>query len=528
MSNGGEARGRGPELAYRHKLDRDKAHEAFSQVPHSLEAEQALLGQLLYDPALFEKVPETLQGSHFYLSLHGELFDSISAAFACGLSIEAIAITEEFRGHPGFKELGGLQYLTDMVEKAPPQFAMTGYADVIIDLANRRALMTLALDIAAGASAADPAVGPVPVAQMVEELESALLKMSAPSRREQLSSLASAAAGVVDYLEDDGQPVGVVSGLAPMDAQLGPLLGGDLLLLGGRPSMGKSAVSLALALNVGAPHLAAILNGLDVDSSRAPKGVIEIHGEMSWNEGGKGGQTARRHICDVGFHLYGRDFPTYKALRARDVTAAQREMVREVAGMFRGIPIVGLKRTGITLGSLRSMVRRQTAAWAREGIELGLVVVDHAGLIRDDNPRSGRYEAQTNIAIGAKELAGDVGAPFVVLLQLSREVERRDDKRPQLSDLRDSGAWEENADAVVFAYRDAYYAAREEEPERTGSAQSDMDYAEWDARRRSQDIELILGKVREGEAGGTAKVWGDLAYNAIRGSRPDFIKGALL
>jgi replicative DNA helicase len=491
-----------------------------------MEAEQALLGLLLYDPEHFQRVPEQLKGAHFFEPFHGALFDSIASAFACGLTIEPVAIAEEFRGSPAFKELGGMGYLIDLVDQAPAPFGLEGYAKVIADLSHRRDLMRLALDIAAGASGADPAVGAVPVAQMVEALEAACLKITAPNRRETLTTLAEAAAGVVDYIDDDETPAGVMTGLAPLDAHLGPLLPGDLILLGGRPSMGKSAVSLAQALNVAAPQLADMLNGRDYDG-RPPMGVIEIHGEMSWNavdsQGrNRGGQTARRHICDVGFHLYGRDFPTYKALRARDVTAAQKEMVREVAAMFRGLPIVGLKRTGITVGSLRSLVRRQKVEWARQGIGLGLVVVDHAGLIRDDNPRSGRYEAQTNIAIGSKELADDVGAPMIVLLQLSRDVERRDDKRPQLADLRDSGAWEENADMVVFAYRDAYYAAREEEPE------GDLDWAQWDARRRSPDIDLICGKVREGEAGGAAKVWGDLAYNAIRSSRPEHIKGELL
>jgi replicative DNA helicase len=135
--------------------------------------------------------------------------------------------------------------------------------------------------------------------------------------------------------------------------------------------------------------------------------------------------------------------------------------------------------------------------------------------MRADGRVSGRYEAQTEIAIGLKELADELQVPILALVQLSREIERRDDKRPQLSDLRDSGAWEENADAVLFVYRDAYYAAREAEPDDNG-----LGWNEWDKRRKSKEIELILGKLREGDAGKSAKVWGDLPHNAIRGTDP--------
>jgi replicative DNA helicase len=183
-----------------------------------------------------------------------------------------------------------------------------------------------------------------------------------------------------------------------------------------------------------------------------------------------------------------------------------------------------LKRSGLKLAQLRSLVRRQTAAWARSGIELGTVVIDHVGLIHPDQTTRDRYADQTIVSNTLKELAEELGCAIIALNQMNRENERREEKRPQTHDLRDSGSWEQDADFIIGCYREAYYAQRQPEPKVTKAGKAGEDqqlaWSEWDRARRSQTIEAIVLKAREGEIG-TVKLWGDVARNAIRSAAPE-------
>jgi replicative DNA helicase len=272
----------------------------------------------------------------------------------------------------------------------------------------------------------------------------------------------------------------------------------DLIVLGGRTSMGKSAMASDIALNV----------------ATQGRGVIEINGEMSVQ------QMTRRHLTSLAFTKHGKGAPSYSAIRKRMVSREQRQMLGQAKAEFDQLPISLLQRPGLGFGALRSLVRRERAKMAREGVKLGLLIVDHAGLIKADGGGRSRYEDQTAVSNGMKELAHELGIPVMALAQLSRETEKRDNKRPALSDLRDSGAWEQDADVVIGVYRDAYYAAREPEPKDDGKPNSSSTWAEWDRRRRSKTIEAIILKAREGECT-TVELWGDMATNAIRAREPD-------
>jgi replicative DNA helicase len=498
-----------------------------AHVPANVEAEQALLGAVLYDNGALELLDVELEAHHFYEPFHQRLFKSISAALRAGFNAEPIVLAEEFRRDPAFLELGGVRYLADLVDRAPPAVNATEYARAVYELANLRALIRIsdAIGAAARQTTRTEDGDAWTSATIIEGAEKDLLSIQVTGRGRagaELVDLADAAQGVIAYVQDRTRPMGAKTGLNPVDLQLGPLMPGDLILLAGRPSMGKSAVGLATTLNVAAPQLADYLNGLEYDG-RPPRGVMEFHAEMSVDKAG-GGQVARRHLANIGYGLYGNKFPTYKQLRDKSVSVDQLEMLKNAAGNLIGVPLRSVKRTGMKLSALRAVARRQIAAWDRAGVEPGLLIIDHVGLLRPDGRVSGRYEAQTEIAIGAKELADELQIPVMALVQLSRDIERRDDKRPMLSDLRDSGAWEENADIAAFVYRDAYYAAREADVDMDADA---VAWAKLDQRRRSKLIEIIFGKVREGEAGGSAEVWGALGWNAIRGHEPDAVGGLL-
>ena len=488
----------------------DNAEDART-IPHNIELEQALLGVLLFDNETFHKIEAPLEPRHFYEPFHARLYAAVAGAISRGVAAEPFAIGQGFLGDSAFQELGGLRYLADLVDRAPPSAGAGEFAATIVDLAIRRDLMRLGADMIEAAAGAGARA-------QIEAAEAELLAMNATTRRASLVTIGDALDHMVAYIDDRSQPVGIITGLRPLDNHIGPLLPGDLIAIGARPNMGKSALATALGTNVASPQLAAHMNGVSPRDLPGARGVIAIHAEMTFGDAATGGQAVRRHLSDIGFSLYGAAFPTYRDIRDKKVSAEQRVMVIEAADYLRRLPIVGVKRTGLTLSSLRSMARRQAALWRRQEVELGLITVDHVGLMKVEDGRKDLREAQTEISHGLKELADELGCVICALIQLSRKVEDRNDKRPQISDLKESGAWEEDADVVILPYRDAYYASREKEP---NSTDQPLKWNDWDQRRKSPEVELIIGKLREGASGDSASVWADMGHNAFRGAAPE-------
>lgn len=466
-------------------------------LPASIEAEQALLGVLLYDNDAFHRL-EGVEPHHFHEPFHGRLFERIRTLIASGRLADPILMADGFTSDPAFEQLGGVRYLADLMDRAPQSQAIVDYGRVVAELAQRRDLISLGGEMANAAR--DSEIGPEAVISIAE---AGLLAMQVQTRPMKLISAAQAAADVLADLDNPAdRQAGVSTGLEPLDAHLGPLLSGDLVLLMGRPSMGKSAVAGCIALNV----------------AQAGQGVIEINGEMT------AGQMTRRHLTDLAQASFGARGPKYSDIRKRAVTLEQRQILDHAYRLIHGLPLLMIKRSGLKLSQLRSLVRRQTAAWAREGIVLGTVVIDHVGLIHPDQATRDRYADQTIVSNSLKALAEELGCPLIALNQMNRQNENRDDKRPQLSDLRDSGSWEQDADLVIGCYREAYYAQKQAEPltnkaGRAGEEQQAV-WAEWDRARRSRTVEAIVLKAREGETG-TVKLWGDVARNAIRGAAPE-------
>lgn len=468
--------------------------------PASLEAEQGLLGAVIYDNEVFHQI-EGLQAEHFHEPLHGLIWQACAELIGKGVLVDPVKLQERLMPEPAFHQLGAMGYLLDMTMQAPAHSVAVSYAPIIRDAAIRRELIKLADEVKNIAMAAPGQSG-----ELLAFIERATLAMQVTSRETTLVSAGQASARVLEALDAPiDQGGGILTGLAPLDQQLGPLLAGDLLLLMGRPSMGKSAAAECIALNI----------------AETGFGVIQINGEMTPE------QMARRHQTDVCFRLFGAKGPKYSDIRKRNVTYDQRRMLTKAHEIIEPLPLEMIKRR-LKLAQLRSIVRRQVAAWVRQDIPLGAVIVDHVGLLMADTPRLERYEAQTEISNGLKELADELQCVIIGLNQMNRENERREDKRPQLSDLRDSGSWEQDADFVIGFYREAYYASREPEPKSVGArgSKSDLSWDDWDRRRKSKTIEAIVLKAREGECG-TAELWGDVARNAIRGAPPEYDGGFL-
>lgn len=456
--------------------------------PHNLEAEQALLGCILVDNDVFTLVDGLVSPRDFFEPFHQRLFKTMSEEIRHGRLAEPALLSQYFLIDPAFEVFGGIAYLLDLLDKAPPPNRADHYAKAIRSVALRREVVRIAKDIAQRAQNEPEADGGAIMADLEREL------LAVRTGKDDLSLLSwSEVSRSVVYGMDrpDDRPI-VKLGLAKIDKMLGGAEFGDLIVLGGRPGMGKSALAAVIARMVAQQGL----------------GVAEINAEMSTM------QMGRRHLTDLAFDRYGHEAPFYRDIRNGTLNDAQRRMIAEIQHESEHMPLRMVKRTGLTLGRIRAMLMRQKMLWETMGIPLRLVVIDHVGLVAPDAGTRSRNEDQTIVSGRLKELADELGVIMLALAQLNRQVESREDKRPMLSDLRDSGSWEQDADVVLGTYRDAYYARREREPK------GDLKVADWMARCSSPYIEAIGLKVREGDVG-TAKLWASIGHNAIRDVAPD-------
>lgn len=473
------------------------------ELPNALDAEQALLGAILCDNSALAFLPSALEPTHFSEPAHQRLYARMQIMARRSQLIEPVAMATAFTSDNGFMELGGIRYLAELVDVAPPAANAPDYARVVIEVGVRRGLMLMARGIMerAADSTEDPNV-------LLSDISRETGHMHAVSQGVNLVTADEALDSVVDFMDNPGNhAAGILTGLEPLDSRLGPMLPGDLIGLAGRPGSGKSAEAAIIGMNV-------------ARMGEGRVGVIEIHAEMTVQ------QAWRRRLTATAFSMFGEDAPAYAAIRRRTVTYDQRKMLDRAREELRGLPLMAVKRTGMSLGQLWALVARQKALWAKQGIALGLLTIDHAGLITSGVDHRSRVDEQTAVSNGLKVGAGDHDVATLALLQLNRQVESRDDKRPTLPDLRDSGSWEQDCDTVIGTYRESYYAQREKEPPEV-STKDKLAWGEWDQRRRSPWIENILLKVREGDIS-TAKLWGHMATNTILGDVPSFRYGGLV
>ena len=450
----------------------------------NLDAEMALLGALMFDNAALDMLEVELLGQHFAEPRHQVIFQEIVGLIRGGHLADPITVNGKVQGQPGF-EPADIVFLAELVDRAPPAANARDYAKEVLAYALRRDLSQMGAWVLD--KARDGGEDPEVVRQEAERI---LLGLRLDAGRNRPIGAAEAVSQVFEALDAEGAS-GISTGLAPLDKHLGPMLGGDLIIVAARPGQGKSAWAGCVGTNI------AVQQGL---------GVLEISLEMSV------AQLYRRRLCDVAHRLKPAIAPAYSDVRRKQITPAQRELLHESAAIVSALPIVSVARTGVTPAMILSTARRQMTLWLKAGITPGVVIVDHLGLVVGEG--KGRYESQTDVALRAKEIATELGLPVIALAQLSRKIEERDDKRPILSDLRDTGALEENADIVIGFYRDAYYAEHEPEPKK------EVAWAEWNARKHSKDIEAMLLKVREGRRG-SVTLYGDMARNAIRAEAPN-------
>ena len=450
-------------------------------MPHNLEAEQALLGSLMFDNAVFERLSDRLRGSHFYEPFHQRLFDAIEDHIRQGLLAEPTILMERFKQDPAFQEFGGLRYLADLVDRAPPAANAPDYARVVYDLALRRDLIRIGGDIIKEAPNPE-----TPADEQIEQAEQTLYSLAETGKPSSgFVSFSQALSGAVEMAAEAYQREGKLAGLATrlddLDQKLGGLHPSDLLILAGRPSMGKTALATNIAFNVARNYRWEPTP--DGGRKTVDGGVVAFYSlEMSAE------QLAMRILADA-------SGVSSDKLRKGEIDASDFGKIREAAIEIGESPLYIDATGGLSISKLAARARRLK----RMEHGLDLIVVDYLQLVTtgDGGGQKNRVQEVSEITGGLKALAKELNVPIIALSQLSRQVEAREDKRPQLSDLRESGSIEQDADCVMFVSRESYYLGRAEPREGT------EEHLKWqeDMDRLQHQAEVVIGKQRHGPIG---------------------------
>lgn len=465
--------------------------DIFGSAAH-LGLEEWVVQALIANPAIAGDIGDVLKAEHFLDHFLSRAFAFVMRAGAQGRQVTAGSLDSALALHPWYRDKGGADYLKRLCRDAiMSREAMTTEPVVyaarsIVDAYLRREVILTARDVTGLARQQNELSGE----ELMARLEARILQARTATGDAELQDISA----VMDELAAPRKErTGLLkTGFEKIDKVTGGHENGELVLIGGRPGMGKSALGGCMTYNIAA----------------AGSGVISLNGEMNTQ------QVARRMIADWCHARFDRAGPTYAQMRRGELEPAHEGMIAEARAALRDLPIRMIKRTGMTVGMIRSLLKRQKAAWHAAGIPLRAVFVDHVGLIRPDGRTRSRYEAQTEVSMAMKEIGDEVEVVMFGLAQLGRDIERREDKRPGLADFKDSGSWEQDADVVMSVYRDAYYAWQEKKPAK------EIDIAEWEIRRASRDLETRLLKVREGQANQTCVLWADMARNAIRDEEP--------
>lgn len=450
-------------------------------VPHSIEAEQQLLGAILTNNDLFDRVAQILRAEHFYDPVHERIFETAAARIAKNNLASPITLKAFLEDDAGLAELGGPAYLMRLAGAAISSFAVRDYAEMIYDLAIRRELIDVGNDIAAKAARVD--VQSEPKEQIVEA-EQKLYALAEQGQTEQgfqsfLTAVTDAVKVANAAYQREGGLAGVSTGLIDMDTKLGGLHRSDLLILAGRPSMGKTSLATNIAFNI----------------AKAYKKGITTSGEEGAVDGGVVGffslemsaeQLASRILSEVA------EIPSNQ-IRRGDFTESEFRRIVDAAKELEAAPLFIDDTPALPISQLAARARRLKRTHG-----LDALFVDYLQLVRGTGRSENRVNEISEITMGLKAIAKELDIPVVALSQLSRQVENREDKRPQLSDLRESGSIEQDADVVMFVFREEYYKEREKpsdhELDKMGIWQEEME-------RLHGKAEVVIGKQRHGPIG---------------------------
>ncbi|CAI8183199.1 MAG: replicative DNA helicase [Planktomarina sp.] len=459
----------------------EEPSEALSYFPHSIEAEQQLLGALLTNNDLFDRIASVIKPDHFYDPVHARIFEVASARISKNNLASPVTLKTFMAEDAGLAELGGPAYLIRLAGAAISAFAVRDYAEMIHDLAIRRELITVGNDIAAKATRVDLESEPK---EQIVEAEQKLYALAEQGQTNQgfqsfLTAVTDAVKVANAAYQRDGGLAGVATGLTDLDKKLGGLHPSDLLILAGRPSMGKTSLATNIAFNI----------------ARAYKKGITASGEEGAIDGGVVGffslemsaeQLATRILSEVA------EIPSNQ-IRRGDFTESEFRRIVDAAKELEAAPLFIDDTPALQISQLAARARRLKRTHG-----LDALFVDYLQLVRGAGRTENRVNEISEITMGLKAIAKELNIPVIALSQLSRQVENREDKRPQLSDLRESGSIEQDSDVVMFVFREEYYKERE----KPGDNELDkMVIWQEEMERLHGRAEVVIGKQRHGPIG---------------------------
>lgn len=450
-------------------------------VPHSIEAEQQLLGGILNNNDLFYSLEDKIDPEHFYDPIHARIFDVISTRIKDGKLASAVTVNTFLTEDQGLKELGGSAYLAQLMAGSVASSAIKDYSKLVYDLAVRRELIVLGQEISSRAQSIK--VDEQPEEQIILA-EQNLYKIGDSGKSETgfksfLKALGEAVQVANAAHHRDGNLAGISTGFIDLDKKMGGLHSSDLIILAGRPSMGKTSLATNIAYNIAKSFQKH--DNPDGSSETLDGGIVGFYSlEMSAE------QLAARILSETA------EIPS-EQIRRGDMTENEFRRFVEAAKSIESSPLYIDDTPALTIAQLASRARR-----LKRTNGLDALIIDYLQLVRAPSSRESRVNEISEITQGLKAIAKELNIPVIALSQLSRQVENREDKRPQLADLRESGSIEQDADVVLFVYREEYYKEREKpsdhDLEKMAVWQEEMD-------RLHGRAELILGKQRHGPIG---------------------------
>jgi replicative DNA helicase len=445
--------------------------------PANLEAEQALLGSIMVNNDIIDEVSTIISSNIFYDPAHIKIYESIENLNNKGMIANPITLKNFFEKDNMLNDVGGTEYLVKLTRFSSSTKQAIDYAKIIHEMYLRRELVMVSDKLSTDTLNASSQE--INAEQIIEDTEKSLYDLAEKGTFSQSylkfnKALDETIRMATLAMQSDQGIVGVPTGLTDLDEKLGGLHKSDLVVLAGRPSMGKTALATNIAFNASKNFL-----------KRQEKSSVAFFSlEMS-------SEQLSTRILSEQARIKSDD------IRRGKVTEDEINRYIETSRNIYDLPLFIDETPAITIAALSNRARRIKRLHG-----LGLVVVDYIQLMRSSsNKNDGRVQEISEITQGLKALAKELAVPVLALSQLSRAVEQRDDKQPQLADLRESGSIEQDADVVMFVYREAYYLERKQP--KLGS----IEHAEWQSKMNDVNglADIILGKQRHGPTG-TVKV----------------------
>ncbi len=449
---------------------------------YNAEAEQALLGALLLNNPSLEYVSDYLRPEHFSDQIHGRIYDAIQRLIDRGQIADPITLKDFFDKDKTLEPLGGARYLIDLAASVVSIISVSDYGRLIHDLFLRRQLIQIGHEMVQESRQFDI---DVPATHHIENAEKKLYDLATKGQFSNATvhfgaALTQAIQTAEIAFKRDSHVVGVTTGLIDLDKWLGGMHPSDLLILAGRPSMGKTALATNIAFNAAMAIAERPQDGANVAFFSLEMSAEQLASRILACESKISSDKIRRG------EIRSDDFPKFV------------EVSRRIGSLGLYID----DTPALTITTLRNRARR-----LKRQHNIGMIVIDYLQLLEAGGSKrnnENRVQEISEITRALKGLAKELSVPVLALSQLSRAVEQRDDKRPQLSDLRESGSIEQDADVVMFVYREEYYESRKQPPEGTEK------YREWQQRMDSvyNKAEVIIAKQRHGPVG-TVKLYFD-------------------